>query len=150
MEQDIRWKQRFQNYCNALENFSEAIELLSKRNLSKLEKQGLVQSFEFTQELSWKVLKDFLEYKGAASQIIGSKDAIRNAYSVGLIKNGDIWMDMIASRNLSSHAYDEDSVQQIIDKCVLDYHKEFLNLKETLEKIYNGFWTDFKTRKNYK
>lgn len=59
-------------------------------------------------------------------------------------------MDMIASRNLSSYAYDEDSVQQIIDKCVLDYHKEFLNLKETLEKIYNGFWTDFKTRKNYK
>ncbi|WP_297647298.1 nucleotidyltransferase substrate binding protein [uncultured Treponema sp.] len=75
-----------------------------------------------------------MKNKGAASQIIGSKDAIRNAYSVGLIKNDDIWMDMIASRNLSSHAYDEDSVQQIIDKCVLDYHKEFLNLKETLEK----------------
>ena len=75
-----------------------------------------------------------MKNKGAAFQIIGSKDAIRNAYSVGLIKNGDIWMDMIASRNLSSHAYDEDSVQQIIDKCVLDYHKEFLNLKEALEK----------------
>ena len=134
MEQDIRWKQRFQNYCNALENFSEAIELSSKRDLSKLEKQGLIQSFEFTQELSWKVLKDYLEYKGADSQIIGSKDSIRNAYSVGLIKNGDIWMDMIASRNLSSHAYDENSVQQIIDKCVMDYHKEFLDLKETLEK----------------
>lgn len=134
MEQDIRWKQRFQNYCNALENFLEAIELSSKRDLSKLEKQGLIQSFEFTQELSWKVLKDYLEYKGADSQIIGSKDSIRNAYSVGLIKNGDIWMDMIASRNLSSHAYDENSVQQIIDKCVMDYHKEFLDLKETLEK----------------
>ena len=134
MEQDIRWKQRFQNYCNALENFSEAIELSFKRDLSKLEKQGLIQSFEFTQELSWKVLKDYLEYKGADSQIIGSKDSIRNAYSVGLIKNGDIWMDMIASRNLSSHAYDENSVQQIIDKCVMDYHKEFLDLKETLEK----------------
>ncbi|MBO7174554.1 MAG: nucleotidyltransferase substrate binding protein, partial [Spirochaetaceae bacterium] len=66
MEQDIRWQQRFHNYTKALSCFQEAVDLAKSRELSQLEKQGLIQSFEFTQELSWKVMKDFLEYQGVA------------------------------------------------------------------------------------
>lgn len=60
MEQDIRWQQRFHNYTKVLSRFQEAVDLAKSRELSQLEKQGLIQSFEFTQELSWKVMKDFL------------------------------------------------------------------------------------------
>ena len=73
MEQDIRWQQRFHNYTKVLSRFQEAVDLAKSRELSQLEKQGLIQSFEFTQELSWKVMKDFLEYQGVATGIMGSK-----------------------------------------------------------------------------
>ena len=134
METDIRWKQRFQNYCKALNRFYEAVRLANERPLSDLERQGLIQAFKFTQELSWKTLKDFLEYKGAAQEIIGSKDAVRQAFSAGIIVDGDIWMDMIASRNASSHAYNEETAAAIADKCVRSYCAAFLQLKERLER----------------
>ena len=134
METDIRWKQRFQNYCKAFWRFSEAVMLANKRKLSDIETQGLIQSFEFTQELSWKTLKDFLEYKGASQEIIGSRDAVRLAFSAGIISDGDIWMDMIASRNASSHTYNEETAAEIAEKCVNLYCVEFQKLKERLEK----------------
>ena len=103
---DIRWKQRFSNYKKALATLMEGVELRKKRNLSNLERCGLIQSFEFTQELSWKVIKDYLEYQGFVG-IIGSRDAYRNAFNSGLISDGEKWMELIKLRNLSSHTYDE-------------------------------------------
>ena len=133
MEQDIRWKQRFHSYTKALAVFTEAVELAQSRPLSPLEKQGLVQSFEFTQELSWKVLKDFLEYQGAATGILGSKDAIRRGFAAGLISDGDLWMDMIASRNLASHTYNQETADEILQKCVESYAPQFQQLQKRLE-----------------
>lgn len=98
-----------------------------------LEKQGLVQSFEFTQELSWKVLKDFLEYQGAATGILGSKDAIPRGFAAGLISDGDTWMDMIASRNLASHTYNQETADEILQKCVESYAPQFQQLQKRLE-----------------
>lgn len=134
MEQDIRWKQRFQNYCRAFAVFESAVQTAQSRNLSELEKQGLIQSFEFTQELSWKTLKDFLEYKGTDSEIVGSKDAVRKAFSAGIIENGDVWMDMIASRNISSHTYNNETADEILEKCIKLYYGAFKSLKMRLEK----------------
>ena len=133
MEQDIRWKQRFHNYTKALSRFQEAVDLAKSRELSQLEKQGLIQSFEFTQELSWKVMKDFLEYQGVATGIMGSKDAIRNGFSVGLIQEGDIWMDMVTSRNAASHTYNEETADAILQKCIHSYAAQFCKLRERLE-----------------
>lgn len=133
MTQDIRWKQRFANYTKALSVFLEAVELSRERELSRLEKQGLIQSFEFTQELSWKLLKDYLEYQGAASTIVGSKDAVRYGFSAGLIHEGDLWMDMIASRNLASHTYNEGTADEILQKCVESYAPQFQQLQKRLE-----------------
>lgn len=80
------------------------MELGRERPLSPLETQGLIQSFEFTQELAWNVLKDYLEDKGILG-LIGSKDASRSAFKNGLIDNRDGWMKMIEARNLTSHTY---------------------------------------------
>lgn len=104
MTEDIRWKQRFENFNRALHLLTLAVELSKQRPLSDLEKQGVIQGFEFVHELAWNVLKDFLEYEGIQN-IVGSRSAVREAFKRGLIDNGEVWMDMIEKRNLSSHTY---------------------------------------------
>src|SRR6266568_7546293 len=104
MTEDIRWKQRFDNYKRALRQLTLAIRLTEQRPLSDLEQQGLVQAFEFTHELAWNVLKDYLEEQGYVG-LIGSKNATREAFGNGLLEDGDAWMDMIKARNLTSHTY---------------------------------------------
>lgn len=103
-KKDVRWRQRFQNYQQALSRLNEAVALSRQRALSDLEQQGLVQAFEFTHELAWNVLKDYLEEQGYVG-IIGSKNATREAFKNGLLEDGESWMDMIKARNLTSHTY---------------------------------------------
>jgi len=134
MTKDIRWIQRFSNYEKALEQFNDAICLFESRELSNLEKQGLIQSFEYTHELAWLTLRDFIKSKGNAT-LYGSKDASREAFSLGLIDDGDIWLDMVISRNLTSHSYDEERVNEIIDKIVFSYAEQFNLLSDTLNKL---------------
>ena len=128
MQEDIRWKQRFENYKKALKALIEAVELSLERELSNLEKQGLIQSFEFTYELGWTLLKDYLIYQGNPD-IKGSRDTIRNAYKIELIVDGDIWMDMINSRNVSSHTYNEAVAEDIIKKIKEYYMDAFESLE---------------------
>ncbi len=97
-DQAIRWIQRFNHFSKAFAQLKEAVELSKQRELSKLEEQGLIQAFEYTHELAWKVLRDFLEERGV-QKIYGSKDATREAFKAGLIENGEVWMKMIESRN---------------------------------------------------
>jgi nucleotidyltransferase substrate binding protein (TIGR01987 family) len=134
MKEDIRWIQRFSNYKKAFKQFEEAILLYRNRKLSNLEKQGLIQSYEFTQELAWKVLKDFLEFRGLRD-IYGSRDAVREAFKVGLIVNGQLWMDMIKSRNLTSHTYDESTIEEILEIINNKYYDEFKDFKLKMEKL---------------
>ena len=110
---DIRWIQRFNNFQKALSQLSDAIRLAQERPLSKLEEQGLIQAFEFTHELAWNTLKDFLESRGVQN-LYGSKDVTRTAFKNGLIENGQAWMDMVQSRNLTTHTYDEATAAKII------------------------------------
>ena len=104
--QDIRWQQRFKNYEIALKKLEEAVTLSKERTLSDLEKQGLVQVFEFTHELAWNMLKDYFDFQSAA-QLTGSRDATREAFNKGLVTDGDNWMEMIKSRNQTSHTYNQ-------------------------------------------
>jgi len=135
VEEDIRWKQRFSNYKSALKHLKDAVDLRNMRELSYLEKQGLIQAFEFTYELSWKVLKDFLEYKGSKDKIYGSRDAITGAISVGLIETPHSWMHMIKSRNLTSHIYDEELIEDILEEICSEYVERFLELESSMEKL---------------
>ena len=98
-DQDIRWKQRFEHFIGALRQLKNANELRKERSFTELELQGAVQAFEVTQELSWKVMKDFLESQGK-TDLFGSKTVVREAFNVGLISNGEHWLKTIESRNL--------------------------------------------------
>ena len=133
-QQDIRWQQRFSNYTKALAQLQQAVELAQQRPLSKLEEQGLIQAFEFTHELAWNTLKDFLEDRGAQN-LYGSKDVTRQAFQVGLIKDGQTWMNMIQSRNLTSHTYDEATAAKISSAIRGSYFQEFELLKQQLAQL---------------
>ena len=130
---DIRWRQRFANYQKALQQLQSAVDLSNQRSLSPLEKQGVIQAFEFTHELAWNLLKDFLQDQGDPN-IKGSKDATREAFKVELIQDGEHWMAMIQSRNVSSHTYDERTAEQLVNAIIHDYYPLFVALKMEMEK----------------
>lgn len=132
--QDIRWLQRFSNYEKALNQLRNAVQLAKKRELSELEQQGMIQAFEYTHELAWKTLKDFLEDKGY-KDIYGSKDTIRLAFKTGLIQNGEIWMDMIVNRNQTSHTYNEETSQKIVNNIKKKYFVEFQALQKKFTEL---------------
>ncbi len=136
---DVRWLQRFQNFERALLQFESAVELSRQRGLSELERQGLVQAFEFTHELAWNVMKDFLEESGQ-SGIYGSRDATRAALAAGLIESGDLWMRMIASRNQTTQTYNEETVEDICAAIVNEYAGAFANLRRSMMNLRER-WT---------
>ena len=131
IEKDIRWQQRFQNFLIAFDLLKETVMLMEKNDLTELEGQGLIQRFEFTHELAWNVLKDYFEYQGN-TLITGSRDATREAFNKGLISDGEGWMEMIKSRNLSSHTYNEEVANEIIHKIVNLYHPLFIDFKKRM------------------
>ena len=113
---DIRWIQRLENFQRALATLQRAIGLAQSRPLSELEELGLIQAFEFTHELSWLLIRDFLIDQGVAG-ISGSRDAVREAVVRQLLPQGDetVWMAMIRSRNLTSHTYNPAVAREIAD-----------------------------------
>lgn len=133
MAEDIRWAQRFSNYSKALRKLEGALNLSAERPLTDLEKQGLIQAFEFTHELAWNTIKDFYENQGETG-IQGSRDAIRLAFRRGLIASGDVWMEMIKSRNRTSHTYDEATMESIFSAVRDSYFAEFLLLEKELNQ----------------
>ncbi len=133
MTEDIRWKQRFDNYKRALHQLTLAVQLLEQRPLSDLEQQGIIQGFEFTHELAWNVLKDYLEYEGIQG-LIGSRSSVREAFKRGLITDGEAWMDMIEKRNLSSHTYNHEVATEMASAIHDRYYPAFLALQEQLGK----------------
>lgn len=128
---DVRWHQRFESYCKVLDQLNEAIEIMNEKLLSNLEKQGIIQSFEYTHELAWKTLKDFLLSRGTVD-LFGSRDVVRESFQLGLIENGEIWMEMIKSRNLTSHTYNETTADEIITLIHDHYFSEFVLLYDKL------------------
>lgn len=119
-----RWKQRLNNYNNVYMQLQAAVQLAQQRSLSDLEKQGLIQAFEFTHELAWNVMKDYFLFQGNPD-ITGSRDAVREAFSNGLILSGEGWMEMIASRNKTSHTYNLQVANDIVEKITSHYVKLF-------------------------
>lgn len=132
--QDIpRWVLRLSNYEKAMESLTSAVTLSESRPLSDLEKQGLIQAFEFTHELAWNVLKDYFSYQGTQG-ITGSRDATREAFSKGLIEDGDGWMAMIQSRNKTSHTYNQAVANEIVEAIIGKY---FMLLRALMHKLLN-------------
>jgi nucleotidyltransferase substrate binding protein (TIGR01987 family) len=130
---EIRWKQRFDNFIKAYRELEEALMLAKTRSLSKLEKQGVIQGFEYTHELAWNVLKDYLEEQGHVG-LIGSKDTTREAFKRGIIKNGDLWMDMIKLRNLTSHTYDQTLATTVFETILNQFYSAFSDFTQEFVK----------------
>ena len=129
-KQDIRWIQRFDNFKRAFARLAQAAALAKQRELSELEQQGLIQAFEFTHELAWNMLKDFLEARGTTVKIYGSRDATREAFAAGLMENGEAWMKMIEHRNESSHTYNEKIAAAIVAAILGSYVPEFAGFQQ--------------------
>ncbi|MDQ3623027.1 MAG: nucleotidyltransferase substrate binding protein [Verrucomicrobiota bacterium] len=131
---DVRWRQRLQSFRKAFGQLSKAAALAKERELSELERQGVIQAFEFTHELAWNTLKDFLESRGAP-QLYGSKDATREAFAKGLIENGETWMEMIKNRNQTSHTHNEEIADEIVRAITSNYVAEFETFLQRFTKL---------------
>ena len=126
-EQDVRWLQRFSNYRKALAKLGKEDE-----EIDDLLEEGLIQRYEYTHELAWKVMKDYAEYQGITG-ISGSRDAIRQTLQFGLIDNEN-WMRSISDRNLTSHQYDEDTAKAIVENITEIYYPLFVKYEKVMLK----------------
>lgn len=136
-KQDVRWLQRFSNYRKALAKLGKAVDIVSSQmeedeDIDELLEEGLIQRYEYTHELAWKVMKDYAEYQGITG-ISGSRDAIRQTLQFGLIDDEN-WMRSISDRNLTSHQYDEDTAKAIIENITEVYYPLFVKYEKVMLK----------------
>lgn len=116
---DIRWKQRFENFEKAFILLRSSFE--NQSEFSELEKEGIVQRFEYTFELAWKTLKDYIEYNGIIIEETTPRRVIKKAFETNIIKDGDLWIKMLVQRNLLSHTYNQETFDLSIDLIKNDY-----------------------------
>ena len=131
--EDIRWIQRFNNYRKALARLSKAMALAEERHLSDLEQQGLIQGFEFTFDLAWKTLQDYLRHHKRPNDNGGPNVIITQALEDGIIKGEEAWKAMKKSRDLTSHSYDGETADDIAEKIIDTYHSLFIQLETRLQ-----------------
>ncbi|KKY01788.1 nucleotidyltransferase [Paraclostridium benzoelyticum] len=126
---EIRWKQRF-------ENFEKSYKLLKKYSnqpiRTELERAGIIQFFEMTFELAWKVLKDYLESEGY--MVKSPRETVKQAFQIGLIDNGHIWIDALSNRNLTTHTYDEELAEKMTKEILMAYLPELDSMYKKLSK----------------
>jgi len=132
MSKEIRWKQRFVNFDKAFNQLKSAIDI-GIDSLSDLEKEGLIQRFEYTFELAWKTLKDLLESKGIEAKF--PRDVIKHAFSAEIISDGEVWMDMLDKRNLMAHSYSETNFKESMDAIFNDYFSLIEDLHKKLQDL---------------
>jgi nucleotidyltransferase substrate binding protein (TIGR01987 family) len=156
-QKDIRWEQRFSNYRKALAKFRSAVRIIRDfdedereasnqdeellNGVEQLQKEGLIQRFEYTHELAWNVMKDYSEYQGNTN-VKGSRDATREAFKMQLITDGETWMDMIETRNDTSHTYNEEITEEIFLKIVNSYFPLFTAFENKMEDYRSGKMDD--------
>ena len=126
---EIRWKQRF-------ENFDKSYKLLKKYSnqpiITELERAGIIQFFEMTFELAWKVLKDYLEAEGYI--VKSPRETVKQAFQIGLIDDGHIWIDALSNRNLTTHTYDEELANKMTYEILNSYLPELEKMYAKLDK----------------
>jgi nucleotidyltransferase substrate binding protein (TIGR01987 family) len=131
MSEDIRWKQRFQNYDRAFVMLREALEH-GPGVLSLLEKQGVIQRVELAFELAWKTLKDYLEANGLVISPVTPRQVIKEAFAAKVISDGQVWINMLDNRNLLSHSYDCSVFGQAVEPVA----KHYLSVMENLHQFF--------------
>ena len=124
MDKETRWKQRFNNFNSAFHRLKSAVERIEE--LDDLAREGLVQRFEYTFELAWKTIKDFLESKGEPEKY--QRDIIKKAFQLEIIDQGELWLEMLENRNLMSHTYNQSTFETVVDLIHNKYFPEISKL----------------------
>jgi nucleotidyltransferase substrate binding protein (TIGR01987 family) len=117
---DIRWKQRFQNFDRACTLLNQALER-GPSALSLLEKEGVIQRFEYSFELAWKTIKDYLEEGGLIISPVTPRQVLKDAFTAKVIADGQVWITMLDNRNLLSHTYDLAVFEKAVDAIASHY-----------------------------
>jgi nucleotidyltransferase substrate binding protein (TIGR01987 family) len=138
---DIRWMQRFSNFKKALAKLGEVATRGDSDTLSDLEKEGMIQRFEYTFELAWKTLQDLLEYKGY-KDIAGPNPVLEQALKDGYIKDEKNWRNMKKSRELTSHTYNSETADDIAQNITHEYYELLKKLEHRLEEETDGKQTE--------
>ncbi len=123
MSTEIRWKYRYTNFSRALSLLREALDG-GVEVLNELERDGVIQRFEYTFELTWNTLKDRMEYDGVVLTAITPRNVIREAFEAGLIEDGETWIDMLNDRNSMSHSYDSAKFRRVVESI----HSRYLRI----------------------
>ncbi len=130
-----RWEQRLDSYHKALNRLAEIVNVMNSRELNEFEADGLVQRFEFTFELAWKLIKSYADFQVTDKEIMGSRDAFRWAFDNGLITDCQSWMEMVKRRNDTSHTYDEATATEVVQLVKSTYFQLFVDLLNKMEKL---------------
>ena len=130
MNKQIRWQERLTNLTKASEQLSKGIAI---QKPSDIEQQGIIQSFEFTFELCWKTLKDYLESQGVLTQF--PRDVIKKSFHHELIEDGEAWMQMLEDRNLLAHTCNEELANEAYKKIKNNYYQALLQVYEKLKSL---------------
>lgn len=129
MDKNTRFQQRFSNLENAFLFLKEG---LKKENLDPYQEAGIIQSFEFTFELSWKTLKDLLESKGSKN-VDFARDVLKEGFTAGIIKDGHLWIEMLEKRNILSHTYNREQAEKAVDLIKISYFPALEQLYQELK-----------------
>ena len=137
MNNELRWKQRFQNFEKALNVFQARVEDCEKNPKGtphyEAFQMALVQAFEIIIELAWKTLKDYLENEGY-DKVKNGKQAIRQAFQDEIIQEPEIWMEALETRNLTSHTYENTILKKVVHFIVEDFSSVVWKLYHQLKK----------------
>ena len=124
---------KFKSFQTALERLREAINIYKNDNHPVL-LDGTIQRFEFTVELAWKLLKEYLESE-KFGEFNSPKAVVKEAFKIGLLEDGEIWLDMLDDRNLTSHTYDEETAKEIYRNIISKYEEQFIKLENKIEEV---------------
>ena len=130
---DIRWKQRFQNFDRAFLLLRQAMEN-GPAALNPLEKEGVIQRFEYCFKLAWKTLKDYLEASGFVFAIVTPRQVVKEAFAAKRLGDGQTWIDMLDHRNLRSHTYSLATFGEAVEAIHLRYLSALEGLHEFLRR----------------
>jgi nucleotidyltransferase substrate binding protein (TIGR01987 family) len=130
---DTRWVQRFSNFERTFLLLQDSLAVESP---SLLERAGIIQFFELTFELAWKVLKDYEEAEGIVVKT--PREAIKHGFQIGLISHGHDWMAALQDRNLTTHTYNEATAIAVESSIRNDYFPLLADLYQTLKAKADG------------
>ena len=136
-ERKPKWHERLTTYKNAVDRLTEVINLSKQHTLNEFERDSLIKRFEFSYEMAWKLMMSY-EKENGITGVLGSKDVIRQAFKLSLVSNGEAWLEMVDTRNRTSHLYDEEMAADVIDEIIYTYYPLLAELRDVMVQTANN------------